>query len=226
MDSVLPSYSDFFELECKTLKLIRNRLCLRKTLSHTADDAQKMLGKGSGRNFGFCTHWDLIYHSKDCRVFLGAIVRRESGKDRILSMSYYVCVTEGREPPTKILRKFHFDYVTEAEKKKRPHPRFHLQYGGELPPGMKNRGVTDEHIKLLLPKVREPRIFFWPMTLGLLMNTVFCEFPTEDTENIRKDSAWKNLVRRNERTILKPFYIKCAGLAGRDNAVFFDWVYV
>jgi len=64
------------------------------------------------------------------------------------------------------------------------------------------------------------------MTLGLLMNTVFCEFPTEDTENIRKDSAWKNLVRRNEREILKPFYIKCADLAGRDNAVFFDWVYV
>jgi hypothetical protein len=137
-----------------------------------------------------------------------------------------MCITEGQESPTKILRKFHFDYVTEGEGKKRPEPRFHLQYGGELPHEMKRRGITNKHLRLLLPKVRQPRIFFWPMTIGLLMNTMFYEFPTEDTDHILKESYWQNLVRQNEREILKPFYQKCATLAGKDNAVFFDEVYV
>ena len=33
-------------------------------------------------------------------------------------------------------------------------------------------------------------------------------------------------IRKNEKEILKPFYKKCADLAGRDNVVFFEQVYV
>lgn len=226
MDSRLPSYSDYIALERKTLVLVRNSLCLRRTLSHTAEDAQKCLGSKNGGIFAFCTHWDVEYMSKDCRVFLGALVIRQSKKDKILRMSYYVCLVKGREPPQQILRKFHFDYVTEAEKRKRPHPRFHLQYGGELPPGMRARGVVDDHVKPLLPKVEQPRIFFTPVTVALLMNMLFYEFRTDDTDEIKRTGEWRNLVRESERVILKPFYNKCADLTGRDNAIFFDEVYV
>jgi hypothetical protein len=116
--------------------------------------------------------------------------------------------------------------VSKDEPKERPEPRFHLQYGGELPQEMEGRGITNKQVLTLLPKVRQPRIFFWPMTVGLLMNMIFYEFPTEDTNYILKEPYWQNLVRQNEREILKPFYNKCATLAGRDDAIFFDEVYV
>ncbi len=64
------------------------------------------------------------------------------------------------------------------------------------------------------------------MTLALLMNIAFHEFPCGDTDEIKNRGEWLNLVRENERVILKPFYSKCADLAGRDNVVFFEQVYV
>ncbi len=226
MDSRLPSYSEFVALERKTLVLFRNTLCLKPTLRHTGEDAQKCLGSKNRGVFAFCTHWDVEYMGEDSRIFLGALVEKTPERDKILEMSYYVCIMEGRDAPKKILRKFHFDYVTEAGKKKQPHPRFHLQYGGELPPGMKQWGIEDKHIQALLPKVKQPRIFFAPVTIGLLMNTLFYEFPTDDTNYIKKERAWLNLIRDNERKILVPFYERCAHLAGKDTIVFFDEAYV
>jgi len=187
---------------------------------------QKCLGHKNQGVFAFCTHWDVGYMNEDCRIFLGALVEKIPNRNKILYMSYYVCIVEGREAPSKILRKFHFDYVTEAGKKKQPHPRFHLQYGGELPPGMKQWGIEDKHIQPLLPKVKQPRIFFVPVTIALLMNAIFYEFPIEDTNYIKKERAWLNLIRDNERKILVPFYEQCAQLAGKDGIVFFEQVYV
>lgn len=226
MDNILKSYKEFLDIEYETLMLLRNKISVRRLFLHTAYDANKVLLFKNPKGFSFCTHWDIYYNNNECRVLLGAIVRKSSSKDLILSMSHCVCITEGRDLPTGILRKFHFDYVTEDEQKERTEPRFHLQYGGELPQEMEGRGITNEQILSLLPEVRQPRIFFWPMTIGLLMNMIFYEFPTGDSDHILKESYWQNLVRQNERKILKPFYDRCASLAGRDNAIFFDKVYV
>ncbi len=223
MESVLPTYSKFVDLEKRTLVLLRNELCCKgKTLASVVNDVEKALWSEDKRVFSFCTHWDVAYMDTECRIFLGAGVERSSREDKICRTSYYVCIAQGTDCPKMILRKFHFDYVTEDKM----HPRFHLQYGGELPPAMELRGVTKDHIDRLLPKVREPRIFFAPVTIGLLMNTMFYEFPTDDTNAAKKEPAWRRIIWENEKEVLKPFYSKCADLAGKCDAILFDQVYV
>ena len=226
MDSRLLGYREFIALEKKTLTILRNNLCKRKMLLHIANDVNKCLFSENQYSFAFSTYWDVDYMNEDCRIFLGALVEKITNQNKISYMSYYVCIVEGREKPIKILRKFHFDYVTEAGYKRQPHPRFHLQYGGRLPSGMSGGGVTNEHMDRLLPKVDQPRLFFTPVTIGLLMNVLFYEFPTEDTNYIKKERVWLNIIRDNERKILVPFYERCSQLAGKDDIVFFEKVYV
>jgi hypothetical protein len=226
VDSRLLSYSDFVDLERDTLQSLRNRLALYNLFSRAASDAAICLASADRYGLAFATHWDLECPLPNCRVFVGAIVRRESNRDKILSMSHYMCVSEGRESVKRILRKFHFDYVAEGAHRNNMHPRFHLQYGGTLPAPMQACGVQDEHIEPLLPFVEGPRIFFWPMTIALLMNTVFYEFPTIETNEIRKTSEWVSLVRKNERAVLVPFYELCSQFAGKNAFVFSEKIYV
>jgi hypothetical protein len=174
-------------------------------------------------------YWNVVYNCKDCRLFLGEIINNQEPRNKsskISDMSYYMCIVDGTDKPKKVLRKFHFDYVTGRAGQRERHPRFHLQYCGGLPLAMKNLGITDELMELLEPHVDGPRIFFTPMTLGLLMNMAFYEFPCDATEEIRKRGDWQNLVRENEKRILIPFYQKCVHFAGNEDFVFFDEVYV
>jgi hypothetical protein len=55
----------------------------------------------------------------------------------------------------------------------------------------------------------EPRIFFWPMSLALLIDMALHEFPDQDSAKFRSDSYWRGLVRKQEKLILRPFYEKC-----------------
>jgi hypothetical protein len=174
--------------------------------------------------FQFNTYWNI--ENEEYRLFLGAIVRKQDNCGSIADMSYYICIAEGTHKPTKVLRKFHFDYVSVEGARRQPHPRFHVQYCGGLPPSMESLGITKDLMKPLHPDIEGPRIFFMPVTLGLVMNIAFYEFPTKDTDDIRKRGEWQNLVRKNEKVILKPFYTKCADLAGKDKIVFFDEAYV
>jgi len=226
VDSKLLKYREFIGLERRTLKLLRNSLSRKKTLAHTAEDVDKCLYWSRGRDFAFATNWNFNHKVENGRVLLGSLVRGDADRKKILSMSHYVCVTEEQRAVKTVLRKFHFDYVTKYEKKRHPHPRFHLQYGGELTPGMEACGLKDKHVKPLFPWLEGPRIFFWPMTLGLLMNMIFHEFPTEDTDMIKDTQEWHNLVRANERMVLVPFYERCAQLAGKDGVVFSERIYV
>ncbi len=85
--------------------------------------------------------------------------------------------------------------------------------------------MEDKHIEPLLPKIREPRIFCMPVTLGLLINSLFYEFPTDDTEFIKAERCWLNLVRMNEDAVLVPFFQRCAQLAGKDGVIFSEKLY-
>lgn len=226
MESILPPYKDFIELEWETLKLLHDYLSQWAALSHSAGFVAQCWNYKNLPRFQFSTYWNIDYRDKECRVFLGADVRKQDGSERVADMTYFICIVEGTDKPTKVLRKFHFDYVTARADRRKPHPRFHLQYCGGLPPPMESLGITKELMIPLLPDVKEPRIFFMPVTLGLVMNIAFYEFPTKETDEIKKRGEWQNLIRKNEKVILKPFYKKCADLAGRDNVVFFEQVYV
>ena len=222
----MPTYDKFVKLENTTLKLLHDRLSQLKILAHTAGFVKQCWNYNHQSLFRFGFHWNVPYMDKRCRLFLGADVRKQENGNYIANTSYCMCLVEGTDRPNKVLRKFHFDYVTARPDQRQAHPRFHLQYCGGFVPAMSALGVSEELMNDLLPDVSEPRIFFRPMTLALLMNIAFHEFPGGEIDEIRKRGEWRNLVRENEKVILRPFYSKCANLAGRDNAVFFDWVYV
>ena len=226
MERILPTYEEFVKLENATLKLLHDRLSQLQTLAHTSGLVKQCRSYSHPGLFRFGFHWDVHYMGKECRLFLGADVWKQEDGDYIANTSYCMCLVEGRDKPNKVLRKFHFDYVTERSDRKQPHPRFHLQYCGGLPPFLTSLGITKKLMEPLVPEVEGPRIFFRPMTLGLLMNIAFHEFPCGDTDQIKKKGEWLNLVRDNERVVLKPFYSKCADLAGKDGVVFFEQVYV
>jgi hypothetical protein len=226
VERILPTYEGFVKLENKTLKLLYNRLSQLRTLAHASGLVQQCWGCTHLGMFRFGIYWDVDYRDKECRLFLGADVWKQKDSDDIANTSYCICIVEGTDKPNKVLRKFHFDYVTVFTDRKEPHPRFHLQYCGGLPSFMENLGITKELMDLLLPNVDGPRIFFRPMTLALLMNMAFHEFPCQDTDEIKRRGEWQNLVRENERKILVPFYERCAQLAGKDRIVFFDEAYV
>ncbi len=222
MDIILPNYSKFVEIEQNTLVHLRNELAKRKTFARAADDAYKALGSQDKHSFNFSTSWDIEYMNKNCRIFLGALIQKYSSQDKICWMTHYLCIAENTGTTWEILRKFHFDYVTEDKM----HPCFHLQYGGELPPAMKVNGIEDKHIESLLPKVRQPRIFFTPVTIALLMNMLFYEFHSEDIDSIREGLAWQKIIRENEKEILVRYYERCAQLAGKCGIIFSKKVYV
>jgi len=225
VETILPDYREFISLEDKTLKLIHNRLSQYRKLAHISGLVQKSWNCNNRDMFRFLMYWDVVYMDKDCRLVLGADVEKENRGLRIANSSYFICVIEGTSNPIKILRKFHFDYVTGRPDQRQLHPRFHLQYCGSLSP-IAHLNISNELINPLEPDVDGPRVFFRPMTLGLLMNIVFHEFPCNDTEEIRNRGEWLNLVRENEKKVLVPFYEKCAQLAGNKDYIFFNEAYV
>lgn len=228
MESILPTYRQFVELEWQTLKLLHDYLSQWAVFCHLAGLVAQLRNDKNPRRFQFGAYWDINYIdiNKECRLFVGADVWREENGKSIANTSYCICLVEGTYEPSRVLRKFHFDYVTARPDRRQPHPRFHLQYCGGFPPAMRTFGIHEELMAPLLPDVDGPRIFFRPMSLALLMNIAFHEFPGEEVDEIRKRGEWQNIVRENERQILIPFYKRCAELAGRDGDVFFDRVYV
>lgn len=222
MDIILPRYSEFVKIEQRTLVHIRNELAKRKTFARAAADVYKTLGSHDKQSFNFSTSWDVEYMNTNCRIFIGALIRKYPSHDKICWMTHYLSIAENTDTTWRILRKFHFDYVTQDKM----HPCFHLQYGGELPPAMNIDGIEDKHIEPLLPKVRQPRIFFTPVTIALLMNMLFYEFQSDDIDIIREGLAWQKIIRDNERDILVRYYERCAELAGKCGIIFSKRVYV
>jgi len=226
VDTILPPYADFVKLEKKTLKLLHDYLSRWGVFSHSVGLVKQCWSTPFNSRFAFHNYWDTNYRNITCRVFIGAEVNKQNAGSKIADMSYCICIFEMVDKPVRVLRKFHFDYITERPDRRERHPRFHLQYCGGLPPAMKSLGVTANLIAPLLPEIEGPRIFSTPITLGLLMNLAFHEFPCDETEEIRNRGEWRNLVRENEKQVLVPFYQRCSQLAGNDRISFSDKVYV
>jgi hypothetical protein len=76
-------------------------------------------------------------------------------------------------------------------------------------PYMTTVGCRATQLDQMHPWLSEPRIFFWPMSLALLIDMALHEFPDQDSAKFRAESYWHGLIRKHETLVLKPFYAKC-----------------
>jgi hypothetical protein len=182
------------------------------------------------RYFNFNASLEMEHQGYRLLLFLGGLIERENKKN-YRNISYCLTVCRPRNPRPTILRKFHFDITTvpPGGQSKQPHPISHLQYCGELFPYLKSQGCTDNQLHNLHPWLSEPRVFFWPMSLALLLDMVFREFPNDKATNFRSASEWRNVIRENESLLLTRFHAKCSDIVSnrlRDNKILADEFYV
>jgi hypothetical protein len=134
--------------------------------------------------------------------------RIELENHAINEVTYSFAVCRIRANHLTILRKFHFDLTTGknvAGSAKQRRPQCHLQYCGTLLP----EGCRQAQLDHMHPWLSEPRIFFSPMSLGLLIDMALHEFPDERWVRFRESPEWRSLVRNQESLLLEPFYQKC-----------------
>lgn len=157
MEEILPEYSELVELERETLKLLHDYLCQWEVFSHSAGEVQRSLYQNCRSHFLFDLHWDVDDLGKSWRIFLGAELHKNDCDATVERTSHCICVVEGRCPPSRVLRKFHFDYVTDRSDRRIMHPRFHLQYCG---------GVPQEVCPPLVHSETPPTQLIYPLSLS------------------------------------------------------------
>jgi hypothetical protein len=128
------------------------------------------------------------------------------------NVCYFVAIVNTGLPKQRILRKFHFDYEDPGNRNMDdPKPSFHMQFCGELSPGLKGAGYGDNDVDHLSPWLSRPRVPFMPMSLALLLNMILLECRhMPEAHKVVESQEWRNVVENNEEKILKPFFRDCA----------------
>ncbi len=202
---------DFIKNEFKTLKFLKDDSQIGKyfaQLSRDAgayyDDYHERAGKSKISSVRFESNVAVALNKRPGACHIGCIISEQDGK--IEELSYYIALCKlNKAGKNTLIRKYHFDYARSGKKHRQPHPVFHIQYPGELSPRLSSI-IRDDHLN---PWLSEPRLCYAPMTLALVLNLVFREFPSEVSTKIIERAEWRDLIRNNEDTILKPYYYKC-----------------
>jgi hypothetical protein len=244
-----PSPRDLIKSELSVLEYLRSNPYITEKHPQVATDAEQYhaRNKGSRSGFEFNSHFD-TWHAEmssktsaasgrgrprtNARLFVSA--RIEVLRSSFTNVTYClaVCRIRRSNPSAQltILRKFHFDVVVNrGVERHQQHPQCHLQYCGAMVPYMDEIGCRSTQLQEMHPWLSEPRIFFWPMSLALLIDTALHEFPDQDSAKFRADSYWRGLVRKQENLVLRPFYSKCVEIikdAGEKNLTLADAFYV
>lgn len=147
------------------------------------------------------------------RLLIGGLIDQTSS-NAFENVSYFLVVSRIRSSPPIILRKFHFDITpVAAGTRRQSHPLSHLQYCGKLTKMMEERlGYRPEHLKHMHFELSEPRVFFWPMSLALLVDLALREFAESSSYEFRQGQDWKSVVRNDEILFLRKFHEKCLGV--------------
>lgn len=222
-----PPPSDLIQSELAVLDHLRSDPYIKERHSQFAQDAGIYYGRnreGHLRGFEFFSFFDIWHdpmhrkkaksgaqskHTPNARLIVAALIELKNGSFSNVTYCLSLCRPVKGFP---ILRKFHFDMTATSDTSHRrlqQHPRCHLQYCGEMLPQMARMGCRQTQLDQMFPWLSEPRIFFWPMSLALLIDMAFREFPDRRSVNFRESNEWRGIVRRHENLILRPFYEKC-----------------
>jgi hypothetical protein len=224
-----PSPNDLIESEITVLNYLRSDRYIKESHSQFAQHAGIYYGRyrqRHSRGFEFFSYFDVCHapmagshgHGKpNLRLTIAALI--ELTKNASYSnVTYCLSVCRFRPNRFPILRKFHFDVTVTSDASQRrsqQHPQCHLQYCGEMIPHLARMGCRDTQLEQMHPSLSEPRIFFWPMSLALLVDMALHEFPDRRSANFRASSEWRSLVRSQEALVLRPFYKKCVEVIGK-----------
>jgi len=222
-----PSPENLIRNEVEVLRYLRDEPYIKERQIQFAQDAGKYYDQNrhgrSGFKFeSFFDVWHAPMHRKkaeragkgrrtsNARLTVSALIELDKGA--FSNVSYCLAVCRIRFNRLTILRKFHFD-VTAISDTSTPrlqqHPRCHLQYGGEMLPQMTIMGCRQTQLDTMCPWLSEPRIFFSPMSLALLIDMALHEFPDPRSAKFRARPEWRSIIRTHEDLVLRPFYQKC-----------------
>jgi hypothetical protein len=158
------------------------------------------------------------------RVYLGGII--DLGSNQVYKeVSYSMAICESTDPNSRVIRRFHFDFVSN-EDNSRPldKPFFHLQYGGEMSPRMKKEGITDQNYNHIDSKFSLPRISYLPMCFIFLVFFAIKELDKDHSDILCK-SEWKAQMRRSEELMLKKYHETCSRAINNEKSIFMDCYY-
>jgi hypothetical protein len=194
---------EFKRNEVKTLETIRTRGFfdndfgeLASAISITYEKYFTAL-KGKTIDFNFVSDFDIEIERKLHRVILHAEV---IGNYDLTTYSIGICSDKKK---SELIRRFHFDYVHTKGGKKQKVPVSHLQYGGKSGTGFTGNAYGT---KLIEHWLSEPRLYYPPINLALLLDIVFNEFRSDKTVKVTDDPNWRSLVRDNEEFVFKDYY--------------------
>lgn len=223
-----PSSTALIKSELTVLDHLMNNPYITEKHSAFAQDAKKYYSRNKDyrAGFQFFSYFDVCHSEVTTKS--GASARQRNQKPnlklvvaakielgergRYSNVSYCLAVCRIRAKRPTILRKFHFDITVAGgneQHRRQQHPVCHLQYCGELIPQMQNIGCEQAQLEPMHPSLSEPRVFFWPMSLALLIDMALHEFPDEGSKKFRRTPEWRGLVRSQEKLVLRPFYEKC-----------------
>lgn len=194
--------------EVTTLRRIDSNPIFKRDFSQLNTDAhnylsdnEKSIKKNTLTKFDFQSVIDNIsLNGKSGVAVIGALITTNNGNYDQLTYYFALC------DKNKIIRKFHFDYAPKYISVRTPHPIFHFQYPGEMSPYILRLNLKHDHLD---PGLSEPRIFFTPMSLALIINLILKEFSDERTYKASEDRAWRDLVKKNEKDLLAPYFKTC-----------------
>jgi hypothetical protein len=224
LSEVYPSPADLVESEMSVLSYLKDHPYIKELQPNFALHAAQYLERNrlDKLRFEFFSYVDVSHASvrrsgaqagsrasPNMRLIIATRIERLP-KNEFGNVTYCfaICRARGGGRYT-ILRKFHFD-VTCAGTRLQEQPRFHVQYCGEMIPQMTQMGCKADQLDQMHPWLSEPRIFIPPISLALLLDMAFHEFPDAQSAKFRQDPYWRSLIRKQENLILLPFHNKCS----------------
>ncbi len=222
-----PSSADLIRSEIAVLNYLRDNPYVKANHEQLALDARKYhdsnreSNRHNPRGFVFKSYFEVRHEpmhqgsaesarpgKRKPNVRLAISARIELENEAIRDVTYSLAVCRIHPNRLTILRKFNFDVTVGKNQEaggKQQRPQCHLQYCGTLVP----HGCRQSQLDQMHPWLSEPRIFFWPVSLALLIDMALHEFPDVRWANFRESPEWRSLVGKQEALLLRRFYEKC-----------------
>lgn len=201
-------YVDFVKNEIHTLEVLQALSYLPGRFDQLYSQAYEVYNRYLGvmknnrleaTSFEFKCHFDLSIEKGMRKFFVECIVA--PGFEEV---SYMLAICQDDSDNPQIIRKFHFDYAL-PQKNQDPKPVYHFQYGGDGRPTYNENELDIEHMQ---PWLSNPRINYTPMSLAILLDSIFYElkYQNESTYGLVERQEWCDLIKHNEDVILKPYF--------------------